>query len=77
MSAGHIVEIFGRILGTPEVNTNSDFFELGGDSLLANIKATGLPFESLSVPGSDRRRLLILGRPAAEDQFFLVPKVVE
>ncbi|AGB25961.1 phosphopantetheine-containing protein [Mycobacterium sp. JS623] len=35
MSAGHIVEIFGRILGTPEVNANSDFFELGGDSLLA------------------------------------------
>jgi acyl carrier protein len=35
MSADHIVEIFRRILGTPDVNASSDFFELGGDSLLA------------------------------------------
>ncbi|MEY8014804.1 acyl carrier protein [Mycobacterium servetii] len=35
MSADHIVDIFRRVLGTPEVNESSDFFELGGDSLLA------------------------------------------
>ena len=46
----------------------SPLFLFGGDSLLANIKATGLPFESLPVPGSDRRRLLILHRPAAGDR---------
>ena len=31
----HIVQIFRRVLDTPEVNATSDFFELGGDSLLA------------------------------------------
>ena len=45
----------------------SALFLFGGDSLRANIKATGLPFESVDVPGSDRRRLLILQRPAADD----------
>ncbi|CAN5604239.1 hypothetical protein BH10ACT9_BH10ACT9_20540 [soil metagenome] len=35
MSAGHIVQIFSRVLDTSEVNPHSDFFELGGDSLLA------------------------------------------
>ena len=35
MSADYIVQIFRRILDTPEVKPNSDFFELGGDSLLA------------------------------------------
>jgi acyl carrier protein len=35
MSADHIVQIFRRVLGTPEVDVSSDFFELGGDSLLA------------------------------------------
>lgn len=35
MSADHIVQIFRRVLNTLEVNANSDFFELGGDSLLA------------------------------------------
>lgn len=35
MSADHIVAIFRRVLATNEVNANSDFFELGGDSLLA------------------------------------------
>lgn len=35
MSAGKIVEIFQRVLNNPDVRTNSDFFELGGDSLLA------------------------------------------
>jgi acyl carrier protein len=35
MSAGHIVQIFRRVLDTSEVNPHSDFFELGGDSLLA------------------------------------------
>jgi len=35
MSPDHIVHIFRRVLNTPEVNASSDFFELGGDSLLA------------------------------------------
>lgn len=45
----------------------STLFLFGGDSLLTNIKATGFPFESVHVPGSDQRRLLILQRPAADD----------
>jgi acyl carrier protein len=35
MSPDHIVQIFRRVLDTSEVNARSDFFELGGDSLLA------------------------------------------
>lgn len=35
MSPDHIAQIFRRVLNTPEVNARSDFFELGGDSLLA------------------------------------------
>lgn len=35
MSAEHIVQIFRRVLKTPDVDENADFFELGGDSLLA------------------------------------------
>ena len=35
MSADHIIHIFRRVLDTSEVNAHSDFFELGGDSLLA------------------------------------------
>ncbi|KRD05310.1 phosphopantetheine-containing protein [Mycobacterium sp. Root265] len=35
MSTGHIVQIFRRVLGPVEVAPHSDFFELGGDSLLA------------------------------------------
>lgn len=35
MSPDHIVQIFRRVLNTSEVNASSDFFELGGDSLLA------------------------------------------
>ena len=35
MSPDDIVQIFRRVLNTPDVNANSDFFELGGDSLLA------------------------------------------
>ncbi|MUL83999.1 MULTISPECIES: acyl carrier protein [unclassified Mycolicibacterium] len=35
MSPNQIVQIFRRVLNTPRVNTDSDFFELGGDSLLA------------------------------------------
>jgi acyl carrier protein len=35
MSPDHIVQIFRRVLNTSEVHANSDFFELGGDSLLA------------------------------------------
>lgn len=35
MSPDAIVEIFSRVLQTSEVTAESDFFELGGDSLLA------------------------------------------
>jgi acyl carrier protein len=35
MSPDRIVQIFRRVLNTSEVNASSDFFELGGDSLLA------------------------------------------
>jgi acyl carrier protein len=35
MSPEEIIEIFRRVLDTPEVDASSDFFELGGDSLLA------------------------------------------
>jgi acyl carrier protein len=35
MSPDDIVEIFRRVLNTREVTRGSDFFELGGDSLLA------------------------------------------
>ncbi|OBF16534.1 phosphopantetheine-binding protein [Mycobacterium sp. ACS4331] len=35
MGTDHIIDIFRRVLGTPEVHAGSDFFELGGDSLLA------------------------------------------
>lgn len=35
MSTDHIIEIFRRVLDLNEVDASSDFFELGGDSLLA------------------------------------------
>ncbi|MEH3141597.1 MAG: phosphopantetheine-binding protein [Mycobacterium kyogaense] len=35
MSPDHIVQIFRRVLKTNEVEEHSDFFDLGGDSLLA------------------------------------------
>jgi acyl carrier protein len=35
MNPDRIVQIFRRLLGTDEVKPSSDFFELGGDSLLA------------------------------------------
>jgi acyl carrier protein len=35
MSVDHIIHIFRRVLDTPNVDGTSDFFELGGDSLLA------------------------------------------
>lgn len=35
MSVDGIVRIFGRILEVSDVNSESDFFEMGGDSLLA------------------------------------------
>ena len=35
MSADYIVQIFRRVLEIPDVSASSDFFELGGDSLLA------------------------------------------
>lgn len=35
MSTDRIVEIFARVLDDPDVVPASDFFDLGGDSLLA------------------------------------------
>lgn len=35
MSTDRIVHIFRRVLDTADVGASSDFFELGGDSLLA------------------------------------------
>lgn len=35
MSTDHVVQIFRRVLETSAVDAHSDFFELGGDSLLA------------------------------------------
>jgi acyl carrier protein len=35
MNPGEIIKIFCRVLNTQEVEVDSDFFELGGDSLLA------------------------------------------
>ncbi|OBB44635.1 acyl carrier protein [Mycobacterium sp. 852002-51961_SCH5331710] len=35
MSADQIVQIFRKVLNTSDVDTRSNFFELGGDSLLA------------------------------------------
>jgi acyl carrier protein len=35
MNSEPIVAIYRRVLDTPDVTEDSDFFELGGDSLLA------------------------------------------
>ncbi|NMN99842.1 acyl carrier protein [Gordonia sp. TBRC 11910] len=35
MSVEQMVQIFRRVLGTKDVDERSDFFDLGGDSLLA------------------------------------------
>jgi acyl carrier protein len=35
MTLTAVSEIFRRVLATPEVGADSDFFDLGGDSLLA------------------------------------------
>jgi acyl carrier protein len=35
MNPEHIIHIFQRVLETTEVTADSDFFDLGGDSLLA------------------------------------------
>jgi acyl carrier protein len=35
MSVDGVVEIFRRVLETTDVTTDSDFFALGGDSLIA------------------------------------------
>lgn len=46
MTAEQIAQIFGRVLGTTEVDTKSDFFELGGDSLLATRVLSAIARES-------------------------------
>jgi acyl carrier protein len=42
MSPNQIVQIFRRVLAVNEVNVDSDFFELGGDSLLATRVLSGI-----------------------------------
>jgi acyl carrier protein len=48
MTAAGMIEIFRRVLETPDVTPDSDFFDLGGDSLLgtrvlsAVARATGV-----------------------------------
>jgi hypothetical protein len=46
VSPDRIVEIFRRVLGTSEVDVSSDFFELGGDSLLATRVLSAIARES-------------------------------
>jgi 16S rRNA (guanine527-N7)-methyltransferase len=41
---------------------NSTLFLFAGDSILSSIKAAALPFETVPVPGSERRQLIILPR---------------
>lgn len=35
MKLDYVIDIFRRVLETPRVDAESDFFEMGGDSLLA------------------------------------------
>ena len=60
MNPDHIVQIFRRVLHTPEVNASSDFFELGGDSLLATrvLSAIARDFRDGVVVRGLRRRSL-------------------
>jgi hypothetical protein len=46
VSPDRIVEIFRRVLDTSEVDVSSDFFELGGDSLLATRVLSAIARES-------------------------------
>jgi acyl carrier protein len=48
MSPEPIVQIFRRVLATSDVDVDSDFFELGGDSLLATrvLSAIARDFET-------------------------------
>jgi acyl carrier protein len=71
MSPDHIVQIFRRVLETPDVNARSDFFELGGDSLLATrvLSAIARDF-GIELPYDD-----FLDAPSAEGLFAKVTAV--
>ncbi|WP_412543471.1 phosphopantetheine-binding protein [Longispora sp. K20-0274] len=42
MNVDGVIDIFRRVLETTEVHADSDFFELGGDSLLATRILSGV-----------------------------------
>lgn len=72
MSAGHMVQIFRRVLNTPEVKTDSDFFELGGDSLLATRVLSAIARDF----GTELSWEDFIERPSAEGLFAKVCAVV-
>ncbi|MGN5238949.1 MULTISPECIES: phosphopantetheine-binding protein [unclassified Rhodococcus (in: high G+C Gram-positive bacteria)] len=71
MNSDHIVQIFRRVLETPDVDAGSDFFELGGDSLLATrvLSAIARDF-GIELPYDD-----FLDGPSAEQLFAKVTAV--
>lgn len=72
MTPDHIVEIFRRVLGTPEVDADSDFFELGGDSLLATRVLSAIARDF----GVELSYEDFLENPSAEGLFAKVAAVV-
>jgi acyl carrier protein len=68
MSPGDIVEIFRRVLNTPEVDASSDFFQLGGDSLLATRVLSAIARES----GTELLYEDFVENPSAEGLFAKV-----
>ncbi|MBD0863094.1 acyl carrier protein [Gordonia sp. zg691] len=71
MSADHIVKIFCRVLDETDVEPSSDFFELGGDSLLATrvLSAIARDF-GVELTWED-----FIEKPTPEGLFELVPEV--
>ena len=75
MTVNDTIEIFRRVLETPEVGPDSDFFDLGGDSLRgtgvlsAVARATGveLTFDDFllaATPGALAKRVAESANPA-------------
>jgi acyl carrier protein len=75
MTVDDTLEIFRRVLETPDVTPDSDFFDLGGDSLLgtrvlsAVARATGveLSFDDFllaATPGALAKRVAEVVAPA-------------
>ncbi|BBY19366.1 phosphopantetheine-binding protein [Mycolicibacterium litorale] len=72
MSIDNIVDIFRRVLNTSEVGTNSDFFELGGDSLLATRVLSAIARES----GTELTYEDMVDGPTPDELFARVAAVV-